>query len=415
MAVRTANRSRSPLPGPTRPGRDRASHGGRAPHLRMRPGAGHLPHPVLPALRRAGRDVGSGDVRPATLALTGGVIDMIESAPVFGVLAGSLAVACTVPYVRDTLRGTTVPHRGSWLIWSVLEVVAVEAQRADGARWSLVPLVTQIARHVPGVRTRGPARARRTQSGRLALLALAGVGVAGWLAVDVPVIATGCVIAADLVAMLMMVPKTWRDPHSETLSTFVLAAGSGALAVGSVGSLSVPLLAYPVYFVVVNAAVSGLIAHRRAVLARPTCQPRPPEESRDAHDHTLTRKVPRAGLLVIGADGFAVDAQGRRQRLSRQPRSRERTSPQSGRPRRDLEDFAPGPDDLEPTDVDSLLEMHSDPEAMRHVRFGRPEQHGRGRGPRRCSTRRPSGPGLDEAASERIWMASRWQGWLWWR
>ena len=143
MAVRTANRSRAPRPGHTRPGRDRASHGGRASHLRVRPGAGHLPRPVLPALRCAGREVGSVDVRPATLAAAGGLIHMIESAPMFGVLAGSLAVACTVPYVRDTLRGTTVPHRGSWLIWSVLEVVAVEAQRADGARWSLVPLVTQ--------------------------------------------------------------------------------------------------------------------------------------------------------------------------------------------------------------------------------------------------------------------------------
>ena len=72
---------------------------------------------------------------------------------------------------------------------------------------------------------------------------------------------------ADLVAVLMMVPKTWRDPHSETLSTFVLAAGSGVLALGAVGALSVPLLAYPAYFFAVNAAVSGLIAHRRAVLA----------------------------------------------------------------------------------------------------------------------------------------------------
>ena len=186
----------------------------------------------------------------------------------FGVLAGSLAVACTVPYVRDTLRGTTVPHRGSWLIWSVLEVVAVEAQRADGARWSLVPLVTQtigtclVFGLAVWLGSGGLSRAD------LALLALAGVGVAGWQAVDVPVIATGCVIAADLVAMLMMVPKTWRDPHSETLSTFVLAAGSGALALGAVGSLSVPLLAYPAYFVAVNAAIAGLITQRRAALSR---------------------------------------------------------------------------------------------------------------------------------------------------
>ena len=49
---------------------------------------------------------------------------MFSSAAMFGVLAGAVAAACTVPYVRDTLRGNTVPHRGSWLIWGVLEVVA---------------------------------------------------------------------------------------------------------------------------------------------------------------------------------------------------------------------------------------------------------------------------------------------------
>src|SRR6476620_12584002 len=68
---------------------------------------------------------------------------MIPSAAWFGLLAGALGAASTVPYLRDTLRRTTVPHRGSWLIWGVLEVVAVEAQRADGARWSLIPLASQ--------------------------------------------------------------------------------------------------------------------------------------------------------------------------------------------------------------------------------------------------------------------------------
>jgi hypothetical protein len=202
------------------------------------------------------------------------VVHVIEPAPVFGLLAASLAVACTVPYVRDTMRGTTVPHRGSWLIWSVLEIVAVEAQRADGARWSLLPLASQaLATSVVFV------LAVRLGSGGLgrvdvALLALAGVGVAGWQAVDVPLIATACVIVADLVAVLMMVPKTWRDPHSETLSTYVLAAASGLLAAAAVGSLSPRLLAYPLYFVAVNGAVSVLIAQRRAVHARRTARHR---------------------------------------------------------------------------------------------------------------------------------------------
>lgn len=185
------------------------------------------------------------------------------SEPILGLLAGGLGVACTVPYVRDTLRRTTSPHRGSWLIWSVLEVVALESQRADGARWSLVPLLTQALGTCLVLALSVRLGNGRLTSVDLALIAFAGAGVAGWLVVDVPVIATICVIMADLVAVLMMMPKTWRDPHSETLSTFVLAAGSGVLMAGAVGSLSASLLAYPIYFAVVNAAVAAVIAHRR--------------------------------------------------------------------------------------------------------------------------------------------------------
>jgi hypothetical protein len=45
---------------------------------------------------------------------------MTYIAPVLGLLAGVVGIADTIPYVRDTVRGSTRPHRGTWLIWSVL-------------------------------------------------------------------------------------------------------------------------------------------------------------------------------------------------------------------------------------------------------------------------------------------------------
>ena len=152
----------------------------------------------------------------------------MELAAIAGLSAALLSAIDTAPYVRDTVRGSTVPHRGTWLVWSVLGVVAVESQRADGARWSLVPLVIQASGTllVLGLAVRlGTGGLTRLDA---VLIAVAGVGVAGWATVHEPVVATGCVIVADLVAALMMLPKTWRDPHSETQATFVLAALSGA-------------------------------------------------------------------------------------------------------------------------------------------------------------------------------------------
>ena len=191
---------------------------------------------------------------------------MIELVVVLGVAAGVIGVFDTIPYVRDTLRGSTRPHRGTWLIWGVLAVVVSLSQYADGASWSLVMAGVQavltsvifllsIRRGEGGV---SPAD--------MVLIAIAGAGVAGWIVADEPIVATVCVIAADLIGAAMMIPKTYRDPESETLVTFAFASLGGALAAGAVGAVDVSLLLYPVYYCVVNGAIALLIWERRSVL-----------------------------------------------------------------------------------------------------------------------------------------------------
>ena len=190
---------------------------------------------------------------------------MTQIAPVLGVLAALVGIANTVPYVRDTVRRSTRPHRGTWLIWSVLAIVVCLSQRADGASWSLVMAGTHaVLNAVIFVLAIRLGRGRISASDTLTV-AVAAAGVAGWLVADQPVVATLCVIGADLIAAAMMVPKTYRDPGSETLSTFAGASLGGALAAGSVGAIEPALLLYPGYYCLVNGALALLIAHRRAV------------------------------------------------------------------------------------------------------------------------------------------------------
>ena len=49
-----------------------------------------------------------------------GELQVSDVAPVLGVLAAVVGIADTIPYVRDTLRGSTRPHRATWLIWGTL-------------------------------------------------------------------------------------------------------------------------------------------------------------------------------------------------------------------------------------------------------------------------------------------------------
>jgi hypothetical protein len=199
---------------------------------------------------------------------------MTEIAPVLGVLAALVGIADTVPYVRDTVRRSTRPHRGTWLIWGVLAIVVCFSQRADGASWSLLMAGTQAV-----LTTAIFVLALRLGTGGVSaadalMISVAAAGVAGWLIADEPVVATLCVVAADLIAAAMMVPKTYRDPGSETLSTFGFASLGGALAVGSVGAIEPTLLLYPTYYCLVNGAIALLIwLRRRALLGAATGQP----------------------------------------------------------------------------------------------------------------------------------------------
>ncbi len=102
--------------------------------------------------------------------------------------------------------------------------------------------------------------------GELVMFSIAAAGVVGWILADEPLVATACVVAADIVGAALMVPKTYRDPESETLVTFAFASLGGALAAGSVGALDVSLLLYPAYYCAINGALALLIHQRRAVL-----------------------------------------------------------------------------------------------------------------------------------------------------
>jgi hypothetical protein len=203
---------------------------------------------------------------------------MSELAAPLGILAGLIAVADTIPYVRDTLRGATRPHRGTWLIWGVLAIVVCLSQRADGASWSLVMAATQAVLTALIFLLAIRLGDGGLSTPELVMIAIALAGVAGWIIAQEPLSATVCVVVADLIGAALMVPKTYHNPHSETLATFVLASLSGALAAAAVGTLDPSLLLYPAYFCLINGAIALLIHNRRRALAShgaPTAIPAP--------------------------------------------------------------------------------------------------------------------------------------------
>jgi hypothetical protein len=185
---------------------------------------------------------------------------------IFGIVAGVLQSLFYVPYIRDVMRGSTRPHRGSWTIWCALSVIVLASQRADGGRWSLVMVIAQLVGGVTILLLAAERGVGGTSRIDLGLGAIAAAGLIGWYLAGDPTVATLCVVLADCVAVIMMLPKTYAHPYSETRSSFVFSAASGVFAMLAVGSLEFGLLLYPVYLTVADAVVVALITYRRLEL-----------------------------------------------------------------------------------------------------------------------------------------------------
>jgi len=191
---------------------------------------------------------------------------------VLGVAATLLSLVDPIPYLRDVARGRTTPHRVTWGIWSTVGVVALCAQVAHGVDWSLGLLVVQSASMLL---TFGLSFARGVGGATAAdvvALGLAAAGIVAWVTCDDPVLAVLGAIAADVVAFAVMLPKAWRDPWSETWSSFLLAGIAGGCSALAVGGLD-PNVLYPGYFFLVNVGFALMVLVRRSSPSRPVRQP----------------------------------------------------------------------------------------------------------------------------------------------
>ena len=108
-----------------------------------------------------------------------------------------------------------------------------------------------------------------------AVLCLAGMGLALWYLTETAAYALAITISISLIAGCLTVVKCYRDPSSETLSTWIVSFGAAILAMLAVDSFDPVLIAYPAYlFTLYGLFIISICLGRRreAVLVRQTSE-----------------------------------------------------------------------------------------------------------------------------------------------
>ncbi|WP_223424044.1 hypothetical protein [Tateyamaria pelophila] len=176
--------------------------------------------------------------------------------PIIGLLAGLVSIFAFAPYVRDTLALRTQPQRASWFIWSVLSSITLCSQIYEGATSSLWFVAIQAASTVfIFILSISRGTGSLLNASDACMLIAAGIGVLLWIMTDTTAYALAIVIAVSSLGGVATIKKAYRDPGSETMSTWVMSFCASALAVLAVGEPSWVLLAYPVYLFVLYGVI----------------------------------------------------------------------------------------------------------------------------------------------------------------
>jgi hypothetical protein len=192
---------------------------------------------------------------------------MYELKNILGIAAIVLTFIGYVPYLRDVIKGKTVPHVYSWFLWGFVTFIAFALQvTAGGGIGAFVTLAASIMCTVVfilGLGKPGKKDITKVDTGFF-LLALVALGF--WLIAKQPVISAVLTTGIDLLGFAPTIRKSWNKPHTETLSFYFLNTIRFVLAVFSLQKYTVVTALYPIAWVFGNGLFALLLFVRRKQL-----------------------------------------------------------------------------------------------------------------------------------------------------
>jgi len=195
----------------------------------------------------------------------------------FVYLGAAIGISGSALYAVDTVRGRVQPNRVTWLLWAIAPLLAfaVEVDKGVGLRSLMTFIVGFGPLVVFGASFVNPSSVWKLGSLDYACGLLSVGGTIGWLVTRQGMVALVAAIAADALAAVPTVVKSWRMPQSESPAVYVGAFANAAITLLTVNQVSTAVVAFPVYIVAIAFLEIVLVAGRlgprvRGVAVRPS-------------------------------------------------------------------------------------------------------------------------------------------------
>jgi hypothetical protein len=194
--------------------------------------------------------------------------------PSFAIVGALISLFGCITYAWDTIRGKTQPNRVSWSLWATSPLVAFAAELAQGVK--LQSLITFSAGFGPLIVLLASLVDRKAywkirpfdwycaglSLGSLALWWLTGKGN----------VAISFAICADLLACLPTATKAFTNPETESANAFIAGFVGVVITILTIQEWTFANYAFPIYLLVANGGIAGIIIIRAHVRAKAIAQ-----------------------------------------------------------------------------------------------------------------------------------------------
>jgi len=183
---------------------------------------------------------------------------------IVGIVAVFLTFIGYIPYIKDVFSGKTAPHIYSWFLWGFVTFIAFTLQvSAGGGIGTYVTLTAALLCTVVfiiGFTKKGKKDITRLDT-LFFISALVALGF--WLIAKQPVISAILTTGIDLLGFAPTIRKSWKKPHTETLSFYILNTIRFILAVFSLQRYTIITAFYPLAWIFGNGLFAILLYARR--------------------------------------------------------------------------------------------------------------------------------------------------------
>jgi hypothetical protein len=181
------------------------------------------------------------------------------------VLGFVLSFISTGIYVADILRGRTKPHLYTYVVWSIVTLIAFFGSLVSGGGYGawiigVTGLLTVVI--VPLSVKYGTKDIKIIDA---VFLCGALISIVPWLILKDPLWSVVLAVIIDICGYLPTMRKTWSAPESEILSPWAMGGVKSALAIVTLDAFSVTTVLFPAEIVVMNGILSYIIISRRGL------------------------------------------------------------------------------------------------------------------------------------------------------